>query len=677
MKKYLLLLALPFALWNCKTQTDVHKTMISSDIQKNVSDSLIKQFGAAYSERISKGVAQTAALWTAQDGDIPAFIDFCRNNYYGDENKRDTLFLKLSNSFEILWGNFNRITLDLKRPVDEKGPEITPIDEMMAAYDVSAHFTNDMFSNKVAFIVALNFPSYTLAEKEQLGHEWTRKEWAYARLGDIFTSRVPAEISQNITKAFADADMYISQYNIYAGKLLNNNGKALFPDDMVLLSHWNIRDEIKSNYADSLGIEKQRLLYEVMKRIVRQEIPSEVINSNAYTWNPYSNKLYQQNAEISFKAEPNSRFEYLLNNYKAVKQADPYYTQLNTYIARSFEGGMEMRLDNIENLFAQVLQSKEFKATGELISRRLGRNLEPFDIWYDGFKTRSTLSSDMLDAKTRAKYPDNKAFKNDIQNILIKLGWAPERAAFIASKIDVDAARGSGHAWGAQMRNDQAHLRTRIGDKGMDYKGYNIAVHELGHNVEQTISMNNVDFYLMNGVPNTAFTEALAFLFQSRDLQLLDIKNDNPQAENYQSLDRFWGLCEIMGVSMVDIGTWKWMYEHPQASASECKEAVNRIATEVWNKYFAPVFGVKDQPVLAIYSHMIASPLYLSNYAFGQIIEFQLETYMKGKNFATEVDRIYRNGKLTPQEWMKQAVGSEISVEPLLQATQKALQEIK
>ena len=50
---------------------------------------------------------------------------------------------------------------------------------------------------------------------------------------------------------------------------------------------------------------------------------------------------------------------------------------------------------------------------------------------------------------------------------------------------------------------------------GMNYKGYNIAVHEMGHNVEQTFSLNEIDHTLLQGVPNTAFTEALAFVFQA------------------------------------------------------------------------------------------------------------------------------------------------------------------
>ncbi len=74
------------------------------------------------------------------------------------------------------------------------------------------------------------------------------------------------------------------------------------------------------------------------------------------------------------------------------------------------------------------------------------------------------------------------------------------------------------------MKGSVAHLRTRISGKGMDYKGYNIAVHEFGHTVEQTISLYDVDYYMMSGVPNTAITEALAFVFQSRNLMLTGYK---------------------------------------------------------------------------------------------------------------------------------------------------------
>jgi len=115
------------------------------------------------------------------------------------------------------------------------------------------------------------------------------------------------------------------------------------------------------------------------------------------------------------------------------------------------------------------------------------------------------------------------------------------------------------------------------------------------------------------------------------------------------------------------------MYANPDATPDQLKAAATEIAKGVWNKYFAPVFGLKDSPILAVYSHMIENPLYLANYSYGQIIEFQLEEYLKGKSFSKEIDRIYMQGRLTPQQWMKQAVGEKLSAQPILNALSEAV----
>ena len=180
--------------------------------------------------------------------------------------------------------------------------------------------------------------------------------------------------------------------------------------------------------------------------------------------------------------------------------------------------------------------------------------------------------------------------------MLESLGFSKEDASFLSSKISVEGARGSGHAWGASGRWQNSLLRTRIGAEGMDYKGYNIAVHEFGHNVEQTIDLYHIDHYTMSGVPNTGFTEALAFVFQKRDLQLLGY---DQQVDDNTTLDIFWGLYEIMGVSLVDMRMWQWLYAHPDASAAQLREATISIAKEVWNQYYQPVLGEKDSPILA------------------------------------------------------------------------------
>src|SRR4029079_12295200 len=126
-----------------------------------------------------------------------------------------------------------------------------------------------------------------------------------------------------------------------------------------------------------------------------------------------------------------------------------------------------------------------------------------------------------------------------------------------------------------------AHLRTRVGPDGMDYKGYNIAIHEMGHNVEQVFSVTTIDHTLLQGVPNTAFTEALAFVFQARDLELLGMAPQGGSDERLAVLDKFWQTREIAGVALVDMDVCLWMYAQPVATPTQLREAVIAAADAV------------------------------------------------------------------------------------------------
>ncbi|OFY38244.1 MAG: hypothetical protein A2W91_18810 [Bacteroidetes bacterium GWF2_38_335] len=651
------------------------KNIEQEDID-NVTSMLVEKYGDAHKDRIKRGVTQAAALWNSKDGCKKDFEEFCLNYFIADEKEREMVFNKISTNFEILRGNFNKMSLDLKRPLHLDIGETHPIDDIFGALDPSAHMESDLYENKVAFIVILNFPFYSLKEKTEMGEKWSRKDWAYARLGDMFTARIPAELYQNYSKVTTDADTYISEYNIFMGKLVNDKQETLFPEDLKLITHWGLRDELKSNYNMENGLVKQKMVYEVMKRIITQEIPKNVINNGEYTWNPTTNKIYVNGKEADSPAEDNVRYQHMLNIFHALKAMDEFSPQLPSYILRKFEAEMEIPMADVEKLFVDLVSSPQVKEVAAVIKKRLGRELEPFDIWFDGFKSRSSLNENDLNKATTSKYPNPEALKKDLPNILVKLGWSKDRAELISSRVAVDPSRGAGHAWGAEMKGDVSHLRTRIGANGMDYKGYCIAVHEFGHNVEQTITLYDVDYYAMKGVPNTAFTEAVAFMFQKRDVELLGMKTGNDLKADLEAIDNFWACYEIMGVSLVDMAVWKWLYEHPDATASDLKETVIRISKEVWNKYYADVFGVKDQPILAIYSHMIDAPLYLSAYPIGHLIDFQLESYIKGKSFSGELERVLKQGRLIPQKWMKDAVGEELSIKPLLEATSAAAKKL-
>ncbi|MBR4154417.1 MAG: hypothetical protein IKT96_03610 [Paludibacteraceae bacterium] len=680
MKKLFTLLATIALLFSacCNTQktTDTMSSLNQSDI-----DAAIKAIWAKNSQinpdLVERGVKCVAKLWTAEDGSAEEFIAFCEANYQCTEAERHQLFQTIQRNVEAIYGRYNQISIDLKMPLHVVGDApYTAIDELFGAIDPFAHFSDDMFASKIAFVVVLNFPSYTLNEKNELGKTWTRNEWAYARLGDLFGARIPGEANQQFADCSTTADNYISNYNIMMGRLRNDTDEQLFADNMALITHWGLRDELKSNYAnaDGRGFEKQRMIYQIMTRIIDQSIPACVISNADYTWNPYSNEVKDlQGNVVDNTREADVRYQMLYNIYKSAVAMDKYCPAYPTYLQRAFDQQMEVTDKEIEEMFVKFISSPEVAQVAELIKARLGRELEPFDIWYDGFKSRSAISEDELSAKTRSLYPNPAALKADLPNIMQRLGFTAEKANEVCAKIEVDPSLGAGHAWGAMATYDVSRLRTRIAANGMDYKGYNIAVHEFGHNVEQTITVYDVDNYMMCGVPSTAFTEALAFVFQKRDLELLGYKNTNPQATALQSLDIFWGSYEIMGVSLVDIYTWRWLYENPDATMAQLKETIIRNAQEIWNKYYAPVLGHENSTILAVYSHMIDSPLYLPNYPYGHIVESQLEYQFRDKVVGEEVCRIYPIGRLTPNLWMQYAVGQSVSVEPLLNEVAEAI----
>lgn len=678
MKKLLLLTIVAMSLAGCGGKKEASVSNIDEAMINNTIEALTSEYPDAKA-RIERSVPQVASLWRAEDGTAEEFGQFCKDYFVGDEEQLEQLATTLQLNFESLYGCYNKIGTDLKLRIHvDDGREIEPIDEMFNGFDPSAHLDDDMYENKIAFVVVLNFPSYTLEEKGALCENWSSRDWAYARLGDMFTSRIPASCNQMLAKQLADADNYISNYNIMMGHLLNDKGEHIFPD-MALITHWGLRDELKTHYSDGEeGLAKQRMIYQVMKRIIDQSIPQCVINNDAYDWNPYTNMVMKDGKEQKAESEPLTRYKYFLGNFHAMQEQDKYSPVYKTYVERAFSQDMEVSYDEIEKLFTEFCSAPEIKEVAALIEQRMGRKLEPFDIWYDGFKSRSAINEDDLSAKTKALYPNRDAFKaKGMPHILKQIGFSDEMCRFICDNVTVDPSRGAGHALESMMKTDNARLRTRIGKDGMDYKGYNIAVHEFGHNVEQTLTLHNVDYYALRGVPNTAFTEALAFVFQTRDLDFLGIKNDDPNKDAMNTLDIFWGCYEIMGVSLVDMYSWKWLYEHPDATAEQLKDQVIAIAQQVWNQYFEPVLGEKDSPLLAIYSHMIDSPLYLPNYPYGHIIQFQLEQHLKGKNIADEILRIYPVGRLIPQAWMKHAVGSEVSTKPLLEEAHKAAEQLK
>jgi hypothetical protein len=646
---------------------------------------LVAKHGEAARARIERGVDQVAALWRKSDGDEAAFVKFLGEQFVADPAQLEALLGRLEYALEQLDGHFLEINRELSRgTVLDLGPMLE-VDKLLGAYDAGAHKSEDLFQSKIAFVALANFPLFTLTETLEKGPGWSRRQWAEARLARRFDRRLPAEVQQGIAQASADAELYIAEYNVWMHHLLGSDGARPFPKGLKLISHWNLRDELKSQYANKAGLERQRLIAKVMERIVTQTIPAAAIDNPGVDWNPMTNAVAaapaaerdgppRSTVKIEAAREPDTRYAQLLATFRAARAADPYSPTAPTHILRSFERGREMPEAQVRALLEGILTSPLIPRVAKVIEARLGRRLEPFDIWYDGFKARARYPEAELDARVRQRYPDAAAYHRDIPNLLRKLGFTAEKARFLADHIVVEPARGAGHALEANRRGDLPHLRTRIEKGGMNYKGFNIAVHEMGHNVEQVFSLYGVDHTLLQGIPNTAFTEALAFVFQARDLELLGLARPDQASRQAKALNDLWATYEIAGVALVDMAVWHWMYEHSRATPAELRDATVGIARDIWNRYFAPVLGVRDAVLLGVYSHMISSTLYLPDYPLGHLIEAQIEQHLEKKGpLGAEFERMTRFGSVTPDLWMKNATGHPISTAPLLQAAEAAL----
>ncbi|MBO7457104.1 MAG: hypothetical protein J6T71_04720, partial [Paludibacteraceae bacterium] len=157
------------------------------------------------------GVQQAAALWTEKDGTQAEFEQLVADHLCQTDSERYALFESLSRIFEQVYQSADMLTVELLRPTQlTNASEPQESDWIMSGYSPLAHFSDDMFANKLAFITIINFPHYSLEEKNRLGKNWTRLEWAYARMGDVFTTRVPGEVNTRMAQALAEAENYIA-----------------------------------------------------------------------------------------------------------------------------------------------------------------------------------------------------------------------------------------------------------------------------------------------------------------------------------------------------------------------------------------------------------------------------------------------------------------------------------
>src|SRR5215210_9526996 len=220
------------------------RAQASADAPAWMKDSLTKleaelaaKHGASQRERAARGLRQVADFWRAEDGDAGVFEEFVRANFAGDRATLDTMFARFQHNLEQLNGHMGEIGREFRTQADLDRGAILPFDDLFNGYDPGAHLSDDFFRNKLAFVVLLNFPLTTLEQRLREGERWSRRQWAETALALGFSKRFPAK--------------------------------------MRLLTHWNLRDQIKADYGGGAeGLARQRAVRQVLERIVTQTIPA-------------------------------------------------------------------------------------------------------------------------------------------------------------------------------------------------------------------------------------------------------------------------------------------------------------------------------------------------------------------------------------------------------------------
>ena len=624
--------------------------------------------------RAEAGVKRVANRWQDCDGDGDEFKAFCNEQFVAEESDRTRLLERYEIALGSIGGHLYEIGRHLRRWTDLRGDEMPKVDNLMAMFDPCPDLSDQFYKQKIAFIALLNFDRPDLATMLEQGDTWSNDQWAEVRAGWAFGPRVPAEVNDRARKLEHEADMFVSEFHVPVGAMIDDEGKSWFEKDRKLIAHWLIREEIKAGYTEENGIHKQRALSWVMRRHIDGTLPTSVMDSTCEgKWDPRNNTI--DGVEVTELLGP-VRYEQLLFQRSIANDYDTYYEEHPTAIARKFNLEREIPEETVEALMIELLEAPIRKDIADLLSKQLDRPLEAFDIYLEDISEAESAAE--LDEKVTAMFKDELVFQEKLPEILRGLGYSDEDADFLGTRVNVEIARGAGHAMRPGIPEYHAWLRTNRLDDRLGWDGFDTAMHELGHNLEQLISTHFVPRPLLRNVPNTACTEAFAFLYQNKAREVIGIhEEDEAKAFAIASIEGLLAACQIAGPSLVELYIWRWLYENPETTPEKLRDQMLLIADDVWKKYFKDQFGEDPYHILAAYQHMVGYPLYLADYTIGHVISHQIKSHMRGKDLATETKRICSIGRLTPDLWMKRAVGGGISAKQLIDDAAAGLSLIK
>ncbi|RPI42072.1 MAG: hypothetical protein EHM46_05625, partial [Bacteroidetes bacterium] len=266
------------------------------------------EYGPEDSARISRGVGQVASRWRPGDGDFEAF---CTRHFIPSGRELDSALAVIERQMEVIRGHQREIDIALDLPVVTRSRPVTELDRLFSTTKPEV----DYFQNGLALAIALNFPYYTLAEKERMGAFWSRREWAMVRAGDLFRTRPGEEKGPEPVTLPDELRDYTSLYILSMDHVLSPDMEVMFPEGTRLNCHNGLRDEIKGLYSRQDPLPRQRLISTILIHILNQTIPECMIGPTGYYWEPAANRVFLKKdgryAETAFTTENDRRYQVL------------------------------------------------------------------------------------------------------------------------------------------------------------------------------------------------------------------------------------------------------------------------------------------------------------------------------------------------------------------------------
>lgn len=625
-----------------------------------------------HADDIARGVAAAAAVYT---GEPEAFAGLCAAHWVPPGPARQALLAEWDGYLEAMVGSLIGVLKATRRGMDVADRPLEAVDRLCAEYAPDAHVEEDLRATGMAAAIQLNFGGVPDDPADLTVR--TPPQWAELALSRVGTELIPSDLRRRHTQARARSEALVQSYNFYLRNIRFPDPLVSFDEALPLISHWGLRDFMTNLNGSPNAVVRQRAILDLMNRVVRGQVPEAILDNPGLQWDVSAGAVGRNGHGVPAQGEGARRWRPFRETFAVQRELDRH-TRRPNMIDTVFLERRRMPEQRVEAMLVALLSSPLIRRIARFVERRLGRPLEPFDIYFRRFQDEH-LDTARLDGLVAGRYPTRQAIQADLARILEQLSFPTGDAAEIARHIRIDNARGAGHAWPPGTRDDRQLLRVRVGPAGLDWQEFGTFMHELGHCVEGVLSSYAMPYWLLWGVPNNAFTEAFAFTFQ--DLAVEVLGEATVRDLDVEMIQRVWEAFEIAGPALAEMRLFRWLYAHPEATAEEIHLAIQEIGDAMWAEFHAPVFGPTSYGQMSVYSHMLWCDAYLADYPMGHIIAYQVRGHLAaalagGSTLADEMTRMCRAGSIYPDAWMMAAVGAPVRVEPMLEDAAGALDRL-